>query len=575
MKGFSYYIVIIFLFLTNSLSAQVNAPDIECVSNDTVFWSIPINNCGTFNSYDLYFATTLNGPYSLLASVNNNTQFFFYHNNPNNTTFYYYMEGNYNCPGETVLQSDTINNLPLLAFPIDRVTVVGNLTFIEWIPAQNTFAYIIYKDTDIGTVPIDTVYGVNSYTDLNSDPNNQAETYYVVSLDECGSTSVFNDPHNSIHLDTLLDPCTQTITLDWNFYQNWPGGIASHEIWVGVNGAAPQIVTTIGGDENSFDFTDTNDGDTYCFIINAIQSNSTVSAQSNQVCLQADIVQPNDDLQLRNVSVGGGGQVTITWSSQSNAEFVTTNVSQANSNDIYSLISSEPAIPPVLPIESYSYETNLTGFNKLFYQVSTIDECGVTTNSNYGSTIYLSGIPLSNNTNQVTWTDFDIEGADLVKYELFRVVDGDIEEILLMDETIPQHIDDVDAGNANETVVCYFVVASATITLFDGSIDLIKSRSNTFCIQQTSKVWVPNAFAPDGANKEFKPVVVFGQNAAYLMEIYDRWGRVVFTSTEIENGWLGKDGDGLAAQGVYVYRIRLEQLEGEVIEKRGSVVLLR
>ena len=575
MKRFSKYIVAFFLFFAITADGQVNAPDIQCVSNDSVFWSIPFNNCGPFISYDLYFATNINGPYSLLASVNDNTQYFFFHDNPANTTFYYYVEGNYNCPGETVLQSDTINNLPLLAFPIDRVTVVGNTTVIEWIPAQNAYAYIIYKDTDIGTVPIDTVFGVNSYIDLNADPNNQVESYYVVSLNECGSTSIFNDPHNSILLDTFLDPCTQTISLDWNLYQNWPGGIASHEIWVGVNGAAPQIVETIGGSTNTFDFTDTNDGDTYCFIINAISADPTVNSQSNQVCVQADIVQPNDDLLLRNVSIGGGGQVTITWSSQADAEFILTNVAQSNQNGNFSLISSEPAIPPVPAIETYSYDTDVAGQNKIFYQVSTVDECGVTTNSNYGSTIFVSGIALLDNTNQVSWTAFDIEGADLIKYELYRVVNGDVEEIILLDDTFPQHIDDVDASNANETVVCYFVVASATITLSDGTTDLIQSRSNTTCIQQKGKVWVPNAFAPDGANKEFKPVVVFGQNVDYLMEIYDRWGRLVFTSIEIETGWLGKDGDGLAAQGVYVYRIRLEQLEGEVIEKQGSLVLLR
>ncbi len=575
MKRFSNYIVAFILLFACDTYGQVNAPDIQCLSNDSVYWSIPINTCGPFNSYELYRSTNLNGPYSLIATINNNTQFFYFDSNPGNTTFYYYMQSNYNCPGIPVLQSDTINNLPLLAFPIDRVTVVGNTTVIEWIPAQNAFAYIIYKDTDIGTVPIDTVYGVNFYTDLNADPNNQVESYYVVSLNECGSTSIFNDPHNSILLDTLLDPCTQTISLDWNLYQNWPGGIASHEIWVGVNGAAPQPIDTIGGGDNTYDFTDTNDGDTFCFIISAVSSNPTVNSQSNQVCLQADIVQPNDDLLLRNVSVGGGGQVTVTWSSQSDAEFVLTNVSQSIQNANYSLVSSEPAIAPVPPIESYSYDTDVTGSNKIFYQVSTVDECGVTTNSNYGSTIYISGNALPDNTNQLTWTDFDIEGAMLVKYELFRVVDGDVEEIVLLDETFPQFIDDVDASNADETVVCYFVVATATIRLSDGSTDLIQSRSNTACIQQKGKVWVPNAFAPDGANKEFKPVVVFGQNANYLLEIYDRWGRLVFTSTTIENGWLGKDGDKLAPQGVYVYRIRLEQLEGEVIEKQGSLVLLR
>ena len=136
-------------------------------------------------------------------------------------------------------------------------------------------------------------------------------------------------------------------------------------------------------------------------------------------------------------------------------------------------------------------------------------------------------------------------------------------------------MDEVDPLNADQTTVYYFVVANAMITLPDGSTDLIRSRSNTFCVQQPGKIWVPNAFVPDGANKEFKPVVVFGQNSDYTLEIFDRWGRLMFTSNVIENGWLGKDGNNLAPQGLYVYRIRLRPSVGESIERRGSVMLIR
>lgn len=574
MKRFCNYIVLFFLFFAINAQSQVIAPDIECVSNDSIFWSIPLNTCGAFSSYDLFRSTNENGPYTLIASITNNTQFFYFDSNPINTTYYYYMEGNYNCPGENILQSDTINNLPLLPFEIETVSVINNTVVVTWNNPQDVFAFIIYKETDIGVVPIDTVFGTSMYVDLNADPNTQIESYYVISLNECGSTSIFNDPHNTILVDTLLDPCTQTISLSWNFYQNWPGGIDAHEIAVGVNGATPVAIDTVGGNIDFYDFTATNDGDTYCFIVSALHTVNPPS-QSNEVCVEAEIVQPNDDLQLRNVSIGGGGQVTVTWSSQSNAEFILTDVSQSNQNANFSIVSSEPAIPPVLPIETFTYETAVVNANKLFHQVSTTDECGVTTNSNYGSTIFLSGTPLDNNVNQVNWTAFDIEGAELVSYELFRVVGTEVDEVVLLDDTTEGHLDEVDPEDANQTVVCYFVVANAIITLFDGSTELIKSRSNTFCVQQQGRIFVPNAFVPDGANKEFKPVVVFGQNSSYSMEIYDRWGRLVFSSNEIERGWLGKDGDSLARQGVYVYRIRLAPLDGEVIERMGNVILLR
>ena len=51
------------------LKAQVFAPDPLCVSGDTIFWDLPINNCGPFISYDIYFATDPAGPFSLLDMV--------------------------------------------------------------------------------------------------------------------------------------------------------------------------------------------------------------------------------------------------------------------------------------------------------------------------------------------------------------------------------------------------------------------------------------------------------------------------------------------------------------------------
>ena len=55
--------------------------------------------------------------------------------------------------------------------------------------------------------------------------------------------------------------------------------------------------------------------------------------------------------------------------------------------------------------------------------------------------------------------------------------------------------------------------------------------------------YVPNTFTPDGDtyNEEFKPVMTSGfEPKSYNMQIYNRWGELVFQTTDISTGWDGR-----------------------------------
>ncbi|MBI5916207.1 MAG: gliding motility-associated C-terminal domain-containing protein, partial [Bacteroidetes bacterium] len=85
----------------------------------------------------------------------------------------------------------------------------------------------------------------------------------------------------------------------------------------------------------------------------------------------------------------------------------------------------------------------------------------------------------------------------------------------------------------------------------------------------------PNAFAPEGFNQEFRPLIVLGDLTKYEMRIFDRYGQEVFVSTVPDEGWNGKKDGRDLAQGVYVYTINVTQASGKKTEKRGTVLLLR
>ncbi len=86
---------------------------------------------------------------------------------------------------------------------------------------------------------------------------------------------------------------------------------------------------------------------------------------------------------------------------------------------------------------------------------------------------------------------------------------------------------------------------------------------------------VPNAFTPgSGQNPELK-LIKRGAVVLKSFDIYDRWGKQVFHTTDIDHGWDGTAG-GLPQQlGVYVYKLDAITAKGQKIRKQGNITLLK
>jgi len=71
-----------------------------------------------------------------------------------------------------------------------------------------------------------------------------------------------------------------------------------------------------------------------------------------------------------------------------------------------------------------------------------------------------------------------------------------------------------------------------------------------------SQLLVPNVFTPngDGQNDEFR--VLYRSLREYHIWVYNRWGKLVYESTDPAKGWDGMIGNRPAAEGAYYYVIR-------------------
>ena len=92
---------------------------------------------------------------------------------------------------------------------------------------------------------------------------------------------------------------------------------------------------------------------------------------------------------------------------------------------------------------------------------------------------------------------------------------------------------------------------------------------------------VPNAFTPndDGINDRFKVVGTIDEVVKFSMQIYDRWGRLVYQTNDIhDDGWDGTYNGAPCPVGAYVWTITFEEKHdpGHVpVTRRGMVTLLR
>lgn len=97
-------------------------------------------------------------------------------------------------------------------------------------------------------------------------------------------------------------------------------------------------------------------------------------------------------------------------------------------------------------------------------------------------------------------------------------------------------------------------------------------------VSQQLLVYIPNAFTPDGNgnNDVFKPSLHGSEVLEYEFMIYDRWGKIVFLTTDTEGCWDGSVNGTPAQDGIYNWTMKIRSKDQPVLDvQQGVVTLLR
>lgn len=218
------------------------------------------------------------------------------------------------------------------------------------------------------------------------------------------------------------------------------------------------------------------------------------------------------------------------------------------------------------------------------YVIQAKDTCGnLSTASFISKTIWLKA--QNQNFNEyalLEYTPFEtwIEGVLNYEIEYFNRISQKWENISTLSGNVLTYkslvLPDSSNTNISTAQICYRVKA------IERNGNKQQSISNVVCIPIYPTVFLPNAFSPngDGINDYYKPVCS-GLNA-YVLEIYDRWGQLVYVDTPDGKGWDGTFRGEKADIGTYVFRLSAAGYllspftnDARRVERKGTLFLVR
>ncbi len=134
-----------------------------------------------------------------------------------------------------------------------------------------------------------------------------------------------------------------------------------------------------------------------------------------------------------------------------------------------------------------------------------------------------------------------------------------------------------NTGETTETIVVDSTgIYNVKVTSYEGC----KSTDEVQILWGGNPFYLPNAFTPDGdgLNDTFAAIPKYDYVKKYHLSIFNRWGQMIFETTDINNSWDGTYQGSPCMIGAYVYRIDYEEFGQQSMDSKvvkGTVMLVR
>ena len=394
-------------------------------------------------------------------------------------------------------------------------------------------------------------------------PTNQVNHYTAVQQDSCARFSDSSIVHSSILLNSV-STSPQTINLNWTGYNGW-NSVASYKIFRSEEGGEYLLHDSVQGDITSYK--DTNLCNVlYSYYVLADHPIYEFQSRSNNTSLTPNFIDFTTPIDVKYTTVINENILTR-WDAPILSDLTYYRI------DRYDNFSGW-VFDYALSISSDYIDTNVNVNARNYkYRISYSDLCGNTgpLNGDIGENILLRGTQNKNEFN-LNWNLYQEWDNGVREYLILKVnqTNNIYETINSVSESEFNYVID-NYFNEIDTNYCYKVVA---INAADST---IQSHSNVRCFIPLATNYFPNAFSPnnDEINDTYKFEGLFAKKLE--VQIFDRWGKLIFWSNKVDFEWDGKDKNTgkLCQQGSYNMKYKITGYDEYSIEDEIPIMLLR
>ena len=382
----------------------------------------------------------------------------------------------------------------------------------------------------------------------NLDLVNNYYCFRVASLDPCTNAKTYSNTICSIILDLqILDGSN---LIEW-VTSDPSGSFSITRLITRENGSTntPSYGGLLNNTIRSYLDLDTECNEEHCYTIEA-DFNGGISI-SNQACGIAISTQKPDSITDISISVVEEG-IQLYWDEDS------------SSNNIYRIKNSNYA-----PVETSSLEylgfVNSGSTDPSCYEIETVDGCDNSNSTDAICSIYLEGSIAADNTVALNWNEFIGFENGVGEYSIEKFYD--LSPTGTSSVTI-NNFEEID-NNDNEQIINY------KVTAMPSNSTLPPAESQLITLIKPNNIYYPTAFTPDG-NRVNETFAVRGRFITeYRMQIFNRWGEMVYATESPEEGWDGTYNSKPQQEGTYIFNLEIIDLAGREIKRNGSFLLLR
>ncbi len=495
---------------------------------------------------------------------------------------------------------------------IDSVTVLNDRQVsINWQVSPNTtvdgyYVYRIYQN-NLGQMIFDapiTINGRNTNKLVYEDnfgqidlPSEKSLRFWVTAFDkdvnpiaQSGFDTSAVKPHQTVCLTQMLDQCNGTVYLKWNAYSDNHNGFfnslvaqESYEIYESQNNGPFKKLKVELNNKNSYKRSGLMTGINYRYKVIARSNdvmNIGASSTSNEKSFTGTFSVAPSYVYLYNATTAANNRtVTLYWMTDTSSCRLT-----------YSILMSEDSINfrEVARIDSQTYTRfNVKPIDNLFterfayyFKIVTTTACPDTIDtSNVVRVVRLKAEYINPTTNKISWNNFEGWAAGTGFFELYRVKKDsagiDIKDLIATVQLPTLSFTDIDLSPPGIDNATYYYLKTTEDVNDPFNVQSV-SLSNRAYVYKEIKIIAPEVFTPNGLTPIFRPRVLTTNNNKFSLKVFNRWGKLVFETTDEVLGWDGKDKDShdVCTTGAYVYVIESTDALGAVIRKSGTVALI-